>query len=85
MQVQRSVEYLEQLPITILSIDNIEADDTIAYISTTVLPKSDIIIMSTDKDFIQLVDNRISVWSPTKKKFYDTKEVLEDFEAPSKN
>ena len=85
MQVQRSVEYLEQLPITILSIDNIEADDTIAYISTSVLPKSDIIIMSTDKDFIQLVDNRISVWSPTKKKFYDTKEVLEDFEVPSKN
>jgi 5'-3' exonuclease len=41
--------------------------------------------MSTDKDFIQLVDDRINVWSPTKKKYYDTKEVLEEFEVPSKN
>ena len=79
MQVQRSVEYLEQLPITILSIDNIEADDTIAYISTNVLPKSDIIIMSTDKDFLQLVSDRISVWSPTKKKLYNPELVKEEY------
>jgi len=32
MQIQRVVEYLEALPLTVLSYDNIEADDTIGYI-----------------------------------------------------
>ena len=37
MQLSRLIKYLDQLPISILSIDNVEADDVIAYISTTVL------------------------------------------------
>jgi 5'-3' exonuclease len=73
LQLQRGVEYLENLPLTLLSIDNIEADDTIAYITEQVLPKNKIVIMSTDKDFLQLVDERVSVWSPTKKKIYTPK------------
>ena len=85
LQLQRGVEYLENLPLTLLSIDNIEADDTIAYITEQVLPKNKIVIMSTDKDFLQLVDERVSVWSPTKKKIYTPKEVYDDFGVNSKN
>ena len=29
--------------------------------------------MSTDKDFLQLANGRIKIWSPTKKKMYDEK------------
>ena len=32
-QMGRLIEYLEQLPLTLICIDGIEADDTIAYIS----------------------------------------------------
>ena len=85
LQLQRGVEYLENLPLTLLSIDNIEADDTIGYICRQVLTKSQITIMSTDKDFLQLVDERVSVWSPTKKKIYTPKEVYDDFGVNSKN
>jgi 5'-3' exonuclease len=84
-QMGRLVEYLEQLPLTLISIDGIEADDTIAYISQQLLPKSDIFIMSTDKDFLQLVDDRVKVWSPTKKKLYTTKEVFEEYGVHSHN
>ena len=84
-QMGRLIEYLEQLPLTLISIDGIEADDTIAYISQQLLPKSNIFIMSTDKDFLQLVDDRVKVWSPTKKKLYTTTEVLEEYGIPSKN
>ena len=84
-QMGRLVEYLEQLPITILCIDGIEADDTIAYISQQVLKESDTFIMSTDKDFLQLVDDRVKVWSPTKKKLYDTNKVFEEYGIHSKN
>ena len=84
-QMGRLIEYLEQLPLTLVCIDGIEADDTMAYISQQLLPKSDVILMSTDKDFLQLVDNRVKVWSPTKKKLYNKKAVLEEFGIPSRN
>ena len=32
-QMGRLIEYLEQLPLTLVSVDGIEADDTMAYIS----------------------------------------------------
>ena len=84
-QMGRLVEYLEQLPVTLICVDGIEADDTMAYISQQLLPESDIILMSTDKDFLQLVDDRVKVWSPTKKKLYTTREVLEEYGIPSRN
>jgi len=84
-QMGRLVEYLEQLPLTLVSVDGIEADDTMAYISQQLLPKSDCILMSTDKDFLQLVDDRVKVWSPTKKKLYNKQAVLEEFGIPSRN
>ena len=77
MQLSRSVEYLNCLPMTIVSIDNIEADDSIAYISEQCLTDSNIVIMSTDKDFLQLVDDRVSVWSPVRKKLYKPNDILE--------
>ena len=79
MQLQRSVEYLENLPVTVLSYDNIEADDTIGYLAEQVFFKSKVVIMSTDKDFLQLANGRVKIWSPSKKKMYDDKSVFEEF------
>ena len=84
-QMGRVVEYLEQLPLTLICVDGIEADDGMAYISQQLLPESDIILMSTDKDFLQLVDDRVKVWSPTKKKLYTKKEIFEEYGVHSHN
>jgi len=84
-QMGRLVEYLEQLPLTLISVDNVEADDVMAYISQQILTDSDIFLMSTDKDFLQLVDDRVKVWSPTKKKLYNKREVEEEYGIPSRN
>jgi DNA polymerase-1 len=35
--------------------------------------------MSSDKDFLQLVDDRVHIWSPTKKKLYYTDDVFEQY------
>ena len=85
MQLQRIVEYLDALPVTVLSYDNIEADDTIGYLSRQVLTESQITIMSTDKDFLQLANGRIKIWSPTKKKMYDEDAVLNEYGISSHN
>jgi len=84
-QIQRLVQYLDILPITTLAPENIEADDSMAYISQQVYPASQFFIMSTDKDFLQLVDNRVQIWSPTKKKYYFKDTVMEDFSVPAHN
>jgi len=79
-QFSRLVSYLDCLPVTFLAMDGIEADDTIAYIADQYHDKSKkITIVSTDRDFYQLVDDKIQVWSPIKKKMYDTQTVLEEF------
>ena len=85
MQLQRIVEYLDNLPVTVMSYDNIEADDTIGYICRQVLTESKLTIMSTDKDFLQLANKRIRIWSPTKKKMYDEDMVLDEYGISSHN
>jgi len=84
-QFSRLSEYLDYLPLDVITIDNIEADDTIAYISQNVIREGEIIIMSTDRDFLQLVDHRITVWSPIKRIFYTPEKILEEFKVPAYN
>lgn len=85
LQLSRLLHYLESMPVTIICIDGTEADDVISYIAKSVLNDSNITIVSTDKDFIQLVDDRINVWSPTKKIIYNPESVFDEYGIPSKN
>ena len=84
-QLNRVVEYLECLPITILNIENCEADDVIGYLSKHIYNDSKTTILSTDKDFLQLVDNNTRVFSPTKKKMYDEAKVFDEYGIHPKN
>ena len=79
LQLRRLVEYLECLPLTIVSIDNLEADDIMSYICNLVLKESQFTIMSADKDFYQLVDKRVKLYSPTKKILYDRATIKKEF------
>ena len=79
IQMGRLIKYLEQLPISIVTVDYAEADDVIAYICKSIFPDRDSTIVSTDQDFLQLVNSNTKVWSPTKKITYDEKKVVEEF------
>jgi 5'-3' exonuclease len=85
LQFARLSMYLQQLPITVLSVDNIEADDVIGYIATEIYKESEIIISSSDKDFLHLINDRVKVWQPIKKQLMDADKVLEKFEIPAHN
>jgi len=86
-QFGRMVEYLQCLPITTMAIDQIEADDAIAYIANEIFtePENRVTIVSTDRDFLQLVNKRITVWSPIKKIMYTPAVMREEFGLDSKN
>jgi 5'-3' exonuclease len=73
-------ELLSCLPVTIMIYDGVEADDVMGYIATTLKQENEkVILMSSDKDFLQLVNKDVSVYSPTKKKIYNIDEVVEEF------
>lgn len=82
-QLIRIVDYMRCLPVQLLSIDKIEADDVMGYLATKFEGK--VTIMSADRDFLQLVNDRVQVYSPTKKKFYKDKEIHEEFGVHAKN
>jgi DNA polymerase-1 len=74
------VDLLDSLPITTMIYDGIEADDVIGHIAKHVLAEEDeCYIVSTDKDFLQLVDEKTFVYSPTKKKLYNRELVKEEW------
>ena len=78
-QMGKLVSFLRELPVSIISIDYIEADDTIGYIATQMYKDSRITIMSADKDFLQLVNDRVQIWSPIKKKIYGVQDVINEY------
>ena len=84
-QLNRVVEYLECLPITIVNMENNEADDVIGYCTKHVFKDNKTTILSTDKDFLQLVDKNTRLYSPTKKIMYDEDKVFEEYGIHPKN
>ena len=84
-QLNRVVEYLECLPVSIMNMEQTEADDVIGYLSKHIYRNSKTTIVSTDKDFLQLVDKNTNVYSPTKKKMYDEEKVFEEYGIHPKN
>jgi DNA polymerase-1 len=84
-QLMRTVNYLDYLPLTTVAIDNVEADDVIAYLAVDKFKDSNVTIVSSDKDFLQLASSKIKIWSPTKKKLYGCAELLMEYGISCKN
>jgi len=76
----RLIEYLNNFPITQLMLDEVEADDIIALI--TQLPDFkgwQKVIVSSDKDFFQLLDNETVVLRPTQNEILNKHMIVEKF------
>ena len=86
-QIARLIHYLKCLPVHLISLDKVEADDIIAHLSRYLVNEhnSKCIIVSADKDFLQLVDDNITVYSPMIKEFYTPRAIVEKFGLPAKN
>lgn len=80
LQLINLVQALQYLPVTIVAPDNVEADDVLAYFAKLTAERGgEAIIMSTDKDFLQMVTTGIKVWNPVRKKLYDEDKVVEEY------
>lgn len=79
-QQQILMEIINNMPFVQLMIDNVEADDVIAYVAKSQIYKDyQKVIISSDKDFIQLLDNKTILFRPVQDKIHNVKNVLEEF------
>lgn len=79
-QMTRLVEYLNEMPIIQLMESATEADDLISYVvGRPMYREYNKIIVSSDKDFIQLCDDHTIVYRPVQKEIYNTKKVIEEY------
>lgn len=90
VQLANLVLFLECLPVHTLVIDGIEADDCIAYTVTQFIDSlftepPHKIIVSSDKDFIHLIGDDVSVFSHTSKILITKENVKEIFGYIPKN
>lgn len=77
-QRRRLGQYLNDLPVTQITVDDVEADDVVAYL-IKMYDQDQKIIVSSDKDFYQLLDERTIIFSPIKKVFVNNRDILEQF------
>lgn len=62
-----------------LEMDGYEADDLIGTIARRLESEADVIIITGDKDILQLVDDRVQVYDPMKEKKLGVEEVIQRF------
>jgi len=78
-QLFRVQDYLECLPVQQIGLEKLEADDIMAYLAKRASNAGKkVTIVSSDKDFLQLIDNNIEVYAPVKKKTFTKDNILEE-------
>jgi len=80
-QIVRIIQYLKTLPVKTISLPRVEADDIIAYLSNTLPthPEDRVFIVSSDKDYLQLVTEQVIVYRPVEREYYTENIVKEKF------
>jgi DNA polymerase-1 len=85
-QKQRVKQYLEEMFVRQLEVENSEADDLIAYYCQ-ISEDENKTIFSSDRDLTQLISEKVSIYSPSTKRYYNMGDTIKmsDFEVPHYN
>ncbi len=79
-QQMRVIEYFNQTPVIQFMEPLVEADDVISYIkNNSMFEEWQKVIVSADKDFIQLLDDKTILHRPIQKEFLNKNKIVEKF------
>jgi len=85
-QLTRLAEFYNQLPVIQLLYPNIEADDLISYtVRSPIYKDYQKVIVSADKDFIQLIEEKTILFRPIQDEILTVKKVVEDYKIHPNN
>ena len=85
-QKQRVKQYLEEMFVRQVQVEDSEADDLIAFYCQ-ISEDEDKTIFSSDRDLTQLISEKVSIYSPSTKRYYKMGDTIKmsDFEVPHYN
>ena len=79
-QQRRALQYLNELPVVQYMFPEVEADDVIAYVAQAhQFEDWEKVIVSSDKDFLQLCDEKTVLFRPIQKEALNSKNVVEKY------
>ena len=85
-QLYRVQDYIECLPMQQIGMEKLEADDIIAYLAKRAGEAGKkVTIVSSDKDFFQLIDKNIEVYAPVKKKTFNHSNIVDEIKVLPEN
>jgi len=78
-QIPYIKKIIEGYRIALLELEGYEADDLIGTVAKRLESEVDVVVITGDKDILQLVSDRIQVYDTMKEKRYGVEEVIERF------
>ena len=84
-QITLLIEVLKHTPVSQIYVPDCEADDIISYIAKHKMKDDRCVIVSSDKDFYQLLSKRVIQWSPGQKAYITPKTLIEKFNISATN
>lgn len=84
-QIVVLTKLLRCLPLCQVYVEKCEADDIIGYLCNEKFSRREKIIVSSDKDFYQLLDDTTRMWSPGKRIFYTADSVTTEYNISPNN
>jgi len=84
-QIALTIELLQNTPINQIYISDCEADDVIGYLATYRFIDGPRVIISSDKDFYQLISESVLQWSPGQKRCITPDLVRQRFHVSTQN
>lgn len=84
-QIEALLHMAKNAPVCQLYVQDCEGDDLVAYLCRGPMRAEDKIIVSSDKDLYQLLDDRTKVYSLHKKTYVTKETVMEEFRVQAKH
>jgi len=84
-QVATIVSLLEDVGVGQIYVPDCEADDVIGYLARYRFPERQKVILSSDKDFYQLLGDDVRIYNPMGKRFVEASDVLDRFGVTAQN
>lgn len=80
-QIVRIIQYTKVLPLKVAVLDKVEADDIIAYLTLELKknPNNQIFMVSSDKDYIQLIDDNVILYRPIEKEYLTKESIVKKY------
>ena len=84
-QLKLLISLFKNLPVKQVYVEDCEADDVIGYLCNYKIKDDIKLLISSDHDYYQLINEKTRIWSPTLKKLVNTQKVIERFKIHPNN